>query len=313
MLTSRQAQLVADWRRFIRGGFRLEDLTEPLYRHLVVHGNPEAADVQNRDEFWETYFISLWTLNTFLSDCYEATPQDALNQAFKAALDEVYWDLNQRLEEIEMDLYREIRESELETWVDAEAAKRPECRREEIEAELRDYYDLCMQQSFYADWYCELDLDEAMRHALTIETKANAVPHVHHPSVFELAGWLAADTKEPPPSGLVSRPILFAEVTVEAKAKAEAENRPEASSTQTRTLQPVSFFSAVDGLPPADAQTDEVDPPDADVTPQETNHPNLEAIKRRLAATPEQEAELAERRRIRQQAAAQSAQIARQR
>ena len=307
MLTSRQAQLVADWRRFIRGGFRLEDLTEPLYRHLVVHGNPEAADVQNRDEFWETYFISLWTLNTFLSDCYEATPQDALNQAFKAALDEVYWDLNQRLEEIEMDLYREIRESELETWVDAEAAKRPECRREEIEAELRDYYDLCMQQSFYADWYCELDLDEAMRQALTIEGAAFAAPHIHHPSVFELAGWLAADTKETTPSGLVSRPILFAEMAV------EAETGTEAQGVQTPTLQPVSFFSAVDVHPPAVAQTDEVDPPDADVTPQETNHPDLEAIKRRLAATPEQEAELAERRRLRQQAAARSAQIARQR
>jgi hypothetical protein len=311
MLTSRQAQLVADWRRFIRGGFRLEDLTEPLYRHLVVHGNPEAADAQNRDEFWETYFISLWTLNTFLSDCYEATPQDPLNQAFKAALDEVYWDLNQRLEEIEMDLYREIRESELETWVDAEAAKRPECRREEIEAELRDYYDLCMQQSFYADWYCELDLDEAMRHALTIEAKVDAALHIHHPSVFDLAGWLAVDTKETPPSGIVSRPTLFAETVAEAKA--EAETGAEERGAQTPTLQPVSFFSAVEDRPPAVAQIDEVDPPDADVIPQETNHPNLEAIKRRLAATPEQEAELAERRRIRQQAAAQSAQIARQR
>jgi len=43
-----------DWRRFIRNGFRAEDFTEAIYRHLISH----AAFIAHYDRltFWETYF-----------------------------------------------------------------------------------------------------------------------------------------------------------------------------------------------------------------------------------------------------------------
>jgi len=46
--------LLEDWRRFIRNGFRAEDFTEAIYRHLVTAGG--FTHDGDKADFWSTYF-----------------------------------------------------------------------------------------------------------------------------------------------------------------------------------------------------------------------------------------------------------------
>lgn len=54
-MTAKQKQQVFNaWKRFIKGGFKFEQFSDALYKHLSLHCSFIAH--YNRGGFWETYF-----------------------------------------------------------------------------------------------------------------------------------------------------------------------------------------------------------------------------------------------------------------
>jgi hypothetical protein len=60
-------KILGDWRRFIRGGFHLNDYTPELHQHLVKYGRFDHVDLMERENFWQHHFnTSLDRLRRFI-------------------------------------------------------------------------------------------------------------------------------------------------------------------------------------------------------------------------------------------------------
>ena len=288
-MDSHQAQLLADWRHFIRGGFRYQDLSGPLYHYLAEQCDLESLTYEDRKEFWEYWFNTLYGLNTFLTELYETRPDDVLREALQAEMDGLYYLFKEVLDEFEWEVYQDFRDAEITAWVDQEQAKHPNRSRAEIEQELTEYYDLCMQDAWYSDVYMEMDLDETIHQALA-DLAPDALELTWQPSVFDLQGWLDTN-RQASPAG--QQPQLAVQATLFERARtADVGQRRQPHNEAMDAAQGVLVEPVSITPDPVEAETapGDADPADEALIA-ETTHPDLEAIKRRLAATPEELAE----------------------
>jgi hypothetical protein len=53
-----EREIQIDWRRFIRGGFEYDDLSDLLFATLALNSGFEAINQQDRRDFWGYYFAS---------------------------------------------------------------------------------------------------------------------------------------------------------------------------------------------------------------------------------------------------------------
>ena len=125
MLTTRQP-ILADWQRFIRSGFREEDFTPALHRHLTTHCALHApyAPYGDRRSFWGYWFATDWSrLKRLLNQFHparlrlaeggvvdsrwltERDPHRRLNEAMCAEIEAVYPPLAHAYDQISRHLY----------------------------------------------------------------------------------------------------------------------------------------------------------------------------------------------------------------
>ena len=118
-----QQPILADWQRFIRSGFREEDFTPALHRHLTTHCALHAP-YGDRRAFWGYWFATDWSrLKRFLNQFHpailrlaeggvvdsrwltERDPHRRLNEAMCAEIEAVYPPLARAYDQISRQLY----------------------------------------------------------------------------------------------------------------------------------------------------------------------------------------------------------------
>ena len=130
-----------------------------------------------------------------------------------------------------------------------------------VRDELIEYFDQCMPEWFYSDYYCELDLPNNFHETLRQQMTSN-LDLAHQPSVFTLHYWL--DTWQ-----------------IDARTE-----------VATETVAQTGLFSKTfeDMVEVAVDHPVETSPIDPSVEDEVDIQFDLDAIKRRLAASPEEEA-----------------------
>ena len=178
-------QLIADWTKFIRGGFRLADFTPALYHHLTGH----CAFIAHFDRpgFWSYYFDQQGNelvafLNQFGGDTCaaelggtwwlaEERPGYALNRALCEALaGETFKELLNRLDRLALAHYETIKRETVaarvqEILVEGEIDLDP--------AQLRWHLEQVFEAQYpYPETGGYLPVDEGVRRALCLESPA---------------------------------------------------------------------------------------------------------------------------------------------
>ncbi|MEM7027986.1 MAG: hypothetical protein AAF629_00230 [Chloroflexota bacterium] len=269
--------LVADWHEFVYSGFQPDKLTRRLYQYLDEHHNPEEYPSDDRATFWATWFQNLYNLYTFLSDFYETVPSSNTHQALQRVLDPVFAEIIEGLNGYEVQIYTEIRDDEVAANLEEACRMNPGSTIEQVRADLCYYFDESMYEWFYSDYYCELEVTDAVFQSLA--QKMNTLPDIaHQSSVFELRHWLDSRRSDEPVNidqMVRCQSDLFTQIDQSTSAYILDLKTPQAVMEQDLEAdvnQSVTDFITDDALID--------DEPGFDI----------EKIKRRLAASPEEEA-----------------------
>ena len=182
---SEEKQLIADWTKCIRGGFRLADFTPALYHHLTGHCSFIAHF--DRPGFWSYYFDQQGNelvafLNQFGGDTCSAElggtwwlaeerPGSALNRALCEALSgETFRELLNRLDRLALAHYETIKRETVagrvqEILVEGEIDLDP--------AQLQWHLEQVFEAQYpYPETGGYLPVDEEVRRALCLEPPA---------------------------------------------------------------------------------------------------------------------------------------------
>jgi hypothetical protein len=278
-----KAAILADWRQFIRGGFRFADFSQQLYEFLIHRCGSFIAHF-NRRGFWEHFFrLADADLIAFLAQFGSAEKLSAegfggrawldnqsadLVEAMCLEMEAVYDILRRTLDGFAIELYQAERQAALAELLAEMKARYPRHSEADLRAQLADLYDGLRPMDEYV-YEVAFKLTDEMRDRLA-EALAMRTEQVRHPSVFELRLWLDQAGRPAP------------EAQVETRAEAQpAETLFTAQSTSERQA----------GL------LDRAEQPGQAASTESTPSLDLEAIKRRLSMAPESEQVLTARRR----------------
>ena len=258
--------LLSDWQTFIQNGFRWQDFSPRLYRHLIQRCRFIAHF--DRRGFWSIYFEQAGPrlvafLNQFGGDHQAAElggqawldgPGSDLNQALSAEMAAIVEPLLAALDELARQAFEAEKWTEVERLADEAVPAYPHLTRSELVGQLARLYDLARPSD---PSQSRFTLTDEMRAYLAQAVGRRPVPATRQPTVFDLHGWLGQD-----------------EVEAEARAEAEAKIRTHGEqAAQAATTRPQTDLARIKERLSA--------PPKAD--------PYLERQRRRLAAPLEAE------------------------
>ena len=194
--------LLSDWQTFIQNGFRWQDFSPRLYRHLIQRCRFIAHF--DRRGFWSIYFEQAGPrlvafLNQFGGDHQAAElggqgwldgPGSDLNQALAAEMEAIIEPLLVALDELARQAFEAEKWTEVERLADEAVLAYPHLTRSELVGQLARLYDLARpldpSQSRFV-------LTDEMRAYLAQAVGRRPVPAARQPTVFDLHGWLGQE------------------------------------------------------------------------------------------------------------------------
>ena len=287
-----KAQILADWRHFIRGGFRFEAFTQKTYEFLIQRCGFLAHF--NRDQFWEHFFANadldlLRLLAQFGGEekhgaevggkYWLVSPSADLSQAMCQEVELIYETLLETLNQFAVEHYELQRQADLKRLLAEVKNLHPDYSEAELLAQLNALYDAARPLE---EFEVRFELTPPLRERLA-QAVASRAGQVDHPSVFDLRAWLDQAGRLAPES---SSQVVAAQQTLFTTASETV--RPPIAKSQPAEPDEVEAEEAGDAAETSASQTP---------VSERDNRLDLEAIKARLSRPPETEPDLAARRR----------------